>query len=60
MGRSGKEQTARENRYETGGERTVFRHKERHISSRSAACATGFLTIFELFLAALARAEITV
>ena len=42
VGRSRKEDAAGRNCYETGGKGSGFRHKERHISSRSAACATGF------------------
>src|SRR5437588_11012265 len=49
MGRGREEKTTGRNCYETGGEGSGFRHKERHISSRSAAFATGFLRFSHLF-----------
>ena len=42
VGRSRKEQTASGDDNQTGGEGGDFRHKERHLSSRLAACATDF------------------
>ena len=49
LGRSGKEQTASRDRNQTGGDGTGFRHKERDLSSRIAAGATGFYEKSEIF-----------
>ena len=51
VGGGRKEQTEGKDGNQTGGEGAGFRHKERHISSRSAACATDFCRFLQLFLA---------
>src|SRR5438477_5137899 len=52
VGGGRKEQTGGKDGNQTGGEGTGFRHKERLLSSRSAACATDFCGKNEIFFSA--------